>query len=117
MLLFEIHNVVYISAMASSLDKWEPDKNKAPDYYETVKYVYKYIDFHIAEHEAYLILDTFIFKWNDSLGKVVQEEELKTYVVEELRAHHFLFMPEEKIKIVISHIIGYLRAVGQYKQV
>jgi hypothetical protein len=103
--------------MASSLEKWEPNKNNAPDYYETVKYIYKYIDFHIAEHEAYLILDTFIFKWNDSLGKVVKEEDFKSYVIDELRAHHFLFMPEEKIKAVITHIIGYLRAVGQYKPV
>lgn len=101
--------------MASSLDKWNPDKSKAPDYYETVKFVYKYIDFPIAEHEAYLILDTFIFKWNASHGKVVREEEIKDYVVNELRTHHFIFMPEEKIKAVITHILGYLHAVGQFK--
>jgi hypothetical protein len=103
--------------MATSLEKWEPDKRKAPDYYETVKYIYKYLDFHIAEHEAYLILDTFIFKWNDSLGKVVREEDFKNYVLEELRTHHYLFLPEEKIKTIIGHIINYLRDMGQYNPV
>ena len=102
--------------MGSVLDKWIPPKTGKPEYYNTVKYVYKHIDFPIAEHEAYLILDTFIFKWNDSLGNLITEEDLKQYVISELRAHHFLFMPEEKIKTIITHIIGYLREVGQYHQ-
>ncbi|MCS6818501.1 MAG: hypothetical protein NZ522_01020 [Chitinophagales bacterium] len=101
--------------MATSLDSWEPDKSKAPDYFETVKFVYKHLDFHIAEHEAYLILDTFIVKWNESLGKVVHEEEFKKFVVEQLKMHHFLMLPEEKIKKVIGLILNYLRAVGQYQ--
>ncbi len=101
--------------MPSVLDNWNPPKTGKPEYYDTVKFVYKHINFHIAEHEAYLILDTFIFKWNDCLGKLVPEEDFKQHVIDELRAHHFLFMPEEKIRTVITHIIGYLREVGQYQ--
>jgi len=101
--------------MASALDSWNPKKEGAPDYYETVKYVYKYLDFHIAEHEAYLILDMFIFKWNDSVGKKIFEDEFKIHVLDLLREHHYIFMPEKNIGRIIELIIGYLREVGQFQ--
>ena len=46
--------------MNSALDNWNPPKTDKPEYFDTVKFIYKYIEFHISEDEAYTILNAFI---------------------------------------------------------
>lgn len=103
--------------MCSALDNWNPPRNDKPDYYDTVKYVYKYIEFHISEDEAYAILNAFIEKWDTSAGQMIYEEQLITHVTERLRDNFTVLMPEKRIRRVVELIIAYLRETGHfYKQ-
>lgn len=100
--------------MSTALDNWNPPKNDKPDYYDTVKYVYKYIDFHISEDEAYAVLNAFIEKWDNSAGQLILEEDLENYVVNTLRDNFTILLPAPKIRRVVQLIIGYLRETGHY---
>lgn len=85
-----------------------------PDYWQTVRYVYQHLDFHISEDEAYVITNLFIEKWDDSKGKIVYEEDIKQHVYEQCRSRVMLFLPEDKIKGVVDLILAYLRSIGQF---
>ncbi len=102
--------------MASALDNWVPPKRDNPDYFDTVKYVYKYIEFHISEDQAYTILNAFIEKWDASAGQRIFDEELKEYVVEKLRDNFDVLLPSSQLKRVVELIIAYLCETGHYYQ-
>jgi hypothetical protein len=100
--------------MASVLDNWNPPVLDKPDYYDTVKYVYKYIEFHISEDEAYSILNAFIEKWDTSAGQLIHDQDLINYVAERIQDNFTVLLPAAKIKRVVELILGYLRATGHY---
>jgi hypothetical protein len=102
--------------MASVLDNWNPPKLEKPDYYDTVKYVYKHIEFHISEDEAYAVLNAFIEKWDASAGSFIQEEELVEHVVEKLRDNFDVLLPKNKLARVVQLILGYLQTTGHFYQ-
>ena len=102
--------------MATVLDKWNPPLLDKPHYYDTVKYVYKYIEFHISEDEAYAILNAFISKWDESAGQMIHEEELTAHVVEQLRDNFDVVLPRKKMTRVIQLILGYLHETGHFYQ-
>jgi hypothetical protein len=103
--------------MASALDNWNPPVLDKPDYFHTVKYVYKHLDFHISEDEAYTILNAFITKWDKSAGELIYEEELVKHVVEKLQDNFDVLLPKKKIERVVHLILGYLQVTGHfYKQ-
>src|SRR5688572_14220945 len=102
--------------MATTLDNWNPPRLEKPDYYDTVKFVYKYIEFHISEDEAYTILNAFIGKWDESAGQVIHEEELTKHVVEELRNNFDVVLPKDQITRVVQLILGYLCETGHFYQ-
>ena len=85
-----------------------------PDYWQTIRYVYQHLDFHISEDEAYVITNLFIEKWDDSQGELVYEEEIKKHVFHECRTRVVLFLPEAKIHRVCELIFAYLRSIGQF---
>ena len=41
--------------MSHALDNWTPPVLEKPDYFDTVKFIYKHIEFHISEDEAYTV--------------------------------------------------------------
>ena len=100
--------------MATILDKWNPPVLDKPDYYDTVKYVYKYIEFHISEDESYAILNAFIAKWDESAGELIRQEDLVNHVVEQLRDNFDVILPKIQITRVVQLILGYLRETGHY---
>jgi hypothetical protein len=100
--------------MASALDSWNPRKLDKPDYYDTVKFVYKYLEFHISEDEAYNILNAFIEKWDSSAGELIYEEVLIDHVVNKLKENFIVLLPAKRIKRVTELIILYLRETGHY---
>jgi len=100
--------------MAGALDNWNPPKLDKPDYFDTVKFVYKYLDFHISEDQAYTVLNAFIEKWDSSAGQLIQEEELKNYVTERLQDNFDVLLSKDKIKRIVELIIGYLFETGHY---
>ncbi len=102
--------------MATVLDNWNPPKTAKPEYYDTVKYVYKHIEFHISEDEAYTILNAFIDKWDVSAGQTINEEELVTHVVNRLRDNYEVILPKKQIKRVVELILGYLFETGHFFQ-
>jgi hypothetical protein len=102
--------------MASVLDKWSPPRLDKPDYYDTVKFVYKHIEFHISEDEAYAILNAFISKWDASAGSLIHEEELVEHVVEQLRDNFDVVLPKNKMVRVVQLILGYLHETGHFYQ-
>jgi hypothetical protein len=102
--------------MASPLDDWNPPRLQQPDYYHTVKFVYKYLDFHISEDEAYVVLNTFIQKWDASAGQLIKDEELIQYVIDKLRDNMEILLPKEKIRRITELILEYLRETGHYYQ-
>ena len=102
--------------MSSPLDNWNPPTLAQPDYYDTVKYVYKHIEFHISEDEAYTILDAFIGKWDASAGESLRDDELKTHVVNALKENFQVLMPTPKISRVVELILSYLYETGHYFQ-
>jgi hypothetical protein len=102
--------------MASVLDNWNPPKTEKPEYYDTVKYVYKHIEFHISEDEAYTILNAFIEKWDSSAGQTIHEEELVKHVVNTLRDNYEVLLPKKQIKRVVELILGYLYETGHFFQ-
>ena len=63
-----------------------------PDYWQTIRYIYQHLDYHISEDEAYVITNLFIEKWDDSKGQLVYEADMKKYVFEQCRSRVFLFM-------------------------
>jgi hypothetical protein len=85
-----------------------------PDYWQTIRYIYQHLDFHISEDEAYVITNLFIEIWDESQGKLVYEEQIKEHVFEQCRARVFLLLPESKIHRVCDLIFAYLRSIGQY---
>ncbi len=85
-----------------------------PDYYDTVKYIYKHITFHISEDEAYTILNAFIDKWDSNAGQLIKEEELVAHVVEQLRDNFEVMLPKKKIEEVVHLILGYLQVTGHF---
>lgn len=109
-------NCIFGLFMANALDNWVPRKLDKPDYFDTVKYVYKYIEFHISEDQAYTILNAFIEKWDVSAGEYIKDEELKEFVTEKLRDNFDILLPAAKIKRVVELIIGYLCETGHYYQ-
>ncbi len=102
--------------MPSALDNWNPPKRATPDYFDTVKYIYKYIEFHISEDQAYTILNAFIEKWDASAGQKIYDEELKDFVVEKLRDNFDVLLPTPQLKRVVELIINYLCETGHYFQ-
>ncbi len=100
--------------MSSALDNWNPPRNDKPDYYDTVKFIYKYIEFHISEDEAYSILNAFIEKWDNAAGQLIYEEELVKHVTEHLRNSFTVMLKPEQIRRVVELIIAYLRETGHY---
>ena len=100
--------------MASVLDNWNPPVLDKPDYFHTVKFVYKYIDFHISEDEAYTILNAFIEKWDTSAGQLIHDEELVNYVLNKTQENFLVLLPGAKIKRVTELILNYLRQTGHY---
>jgi hypothetical protein len=100
--------------MASVLDNWNPPRLDKPDYFHTVKFVYKHLDFHISEDEAYIILNAFIEKWDSSAGKLIHDEELVDYVVNRMQENFAVLLPAKKITRVTELILAYLRETGHY---
>ena len=102
--------------MATLLDNWNPPRLEKPDYYDTVKYVYKYIEFHISEDEAYAILNAFIDRWDESAGQLIDENQLTKHVVDQLRNNFDVVLPVDKIQRVVQLILGYLHFTGHFYQ-
>lgn len=102
--------------MSKALDNWNPPVLDKPDYYDTVKYVYKHIEFHISEDEAYTILNAFIEKWDGSAGQMIKEDELTAHVVQRLQNNFDVLLPSKKIKRVVELILGYLFTTGHFFQ-
>lgn len=102
--------------MASVLDNWNPPKTEKPEYFDTVKFVYKYIEFHISEDEAYTILNAFIEKWDASAGSVIEEKELVKHVVQQLSRNFDVLLPKPKIERVVNLILAYLQETGHFYQ-
>ncbi|MCS6935669.1 MAG: hypothetical protein NZM35_11065 [Chitinophagales bacterium] len=102
--------------MSKALEHWNPPVTDKPDYFDTVKYIYKYIEFHISEDEAYTILNAFIEKWDASAGQLIREEELTAHVVERLQNNYEVLLPAPKIKRVVELILGYLFETGHFFQ-
>jgi hypothetical protein len=100
--------------MCSALDNWNPPRNDKPDYYDTVKFVYKYIEFHISEDEAYSILNAFIEKWDTAAGQMIYEEDLINHVTEKLQNSFSVMLKPAQIRRVVELIIAYLRETGHY---
>lgn len=100
--------------MALILDKWEPPVLDKPDYFDTVKYVYKHIPFHISEDEAYTILNAFIDKWDNNAGQLIKEDELVAHVVAKLRNNFEVMLPKKKVEAVVHLILGYLQVTGHF---
>jgi hypothetical protein len=98
----------------SALDNWNPEKRDKPDYYDTVKYVYKHIEFHISEDEAYSILNAFIDLWDNNEGKLLYDEQLVAHVTEKLQDDFTVVLPGKKIRRVVELIIEYLKETGHY---
>ena len=98
---------------------YDPTKNKAgqPDYWQTIRYIYQHLPFHISEDEAYVITNLFIEKWDEMQGQQVFEEEMKQHVYEQCRQRVMLFLPQEKIFKVVDLIFGYLKSVGQFQAI
>lgn len=105
---------IFDLSMATVLDKWNPPHLDKPHYYDTVKFVYKYIEFHISEDEAYTILNAFIGKWDESAGQMIHENELTEHVVEELRNNFDVVLSKPKIRRVVQLILGYLHETGHF---
>ena len=85
-----------------------------PDYWQTIRYIYHHLDFHISEDEAYVITNLFIEKWDESQGQLIYEADMKNHVFEECRSRVYLFMAEEKIHKVVDLILAYLRSLGVF---
>ena len=102
--------------MSNALDNWKPPVLEKPDYFDTVKYIYKHIEFHISEDEAYAILNAFIEKWDASAGQMIREEELTEHVVNGLQNNFDVLLPSSKIKRVVELILGYLFETGHFFQ-
>ncbi len=102
--------------MKSALDNWNPRMLDKPDYYDTVKYVYKHIEFHISEDEAYAILNAFIGMWDKSLGEILHERQLTGHVVQELHKSSDEVLPKAKVRRIVELILCYLRETGHFFQ-
>jgi hypothetical protein len=102
--------------MTTSTQIYNPALNVAgrPDYWQTIRYIYQHLDFHISEDEAYVITNLFIEKWDGSKGQLIYEEDMKQHVFGECRSRVFLFMAEDKIHRVVELILAYLRSIGQF---
>jgi hypothetical protein len=106
--------VIFGIPMSSALDNWSPAVLEKPDYFDTVKFVYKYIEFHISEDEAYTILNAFIEKWDASAGQLIRDEDVINYVTERLMENFLVLLPAKKIQRVTELILAYLRETGHY---
>ncbi|MFN8308516.1 MAG: hypothetical protein U0T73_01015 [Chitinophagales bacterium] len=95
---------------------YDPAKNipGQPDYWQTIRYIYQHLPFHISEDEAYVITNLFIEKWDEMQGQLIYEEEIKQHVYEQCRERVMLLLPENKIKAVVGLIIDYLKSIGQF---
>jgi hypothetical protein len=86
-----------------------------PGYYDTVRYIYRHIEFHISEDEAYEVLDAFIAFWNSKNGQLVYEDEFKSRVLETLKWSLCGKLGNQKILRIVELIIAYLRENGFYQ--
>jgi hypothetical protein len=102
--------------MSKALDNWNPPVLEKPDYFDTVKFVYKHIEFHISEDEAYTILNAFIEKWDSAAGQLIDEKTLTAHVVEALQNNFSVLLTTAKIKRVVQLILGYLHETGHFFQ-
>lgn len=102
--------------MSKALENWSPRILDKPDYFDTVKYVYKHIEFHISEDEAYTILNAFIEKWDENAGQEIDENQLTDHVVARLQNNFDVLLPKPRIKRVVSLILGYLFETGHFYQ-
>ena len=102
--------------MTAATQIYDPSLNVPgkPEYWQTVRYIFQHLEFHISEDEAYVITNLFIEKWDESQGKLVYEDDIKRYVFVECRSRVFLFMPENRIHRVCDLIFAYLRSIGQF---
>ncbi len=102
--------------MAIVLDKWNPPVLDKPDYYDTVRYIYKHIEFHISEDEAYTVLNAFIERWDASAGTTIKEEELVKHVTAQLQHNFDVLLPKKKIERIVELILRYLFETGHFFQ-
>ena len=102
--------------MAIVIDKWNPPVLDKPDYYDTIRYVYKHIEFHISEDEAYTVLNAFIEKWDAAAGQEIQEKELAKHVVAQLQNNFEVLLPKKKIERIVALILAYLFETGHFFQ-
>lgn len=102
--------------MAIVIDKWNPPVLDKPDYYDTVRYIYKYIEFHISEDEAYTVLNAFIERWDAAAGTAIKEEELTKHVIEQLQQNFEVLLPRKKIERIVELILRYLFETGHFFQ-
>ncbi len=95
---------------------YDPAKETAgkPDYFQTIRYIFQYIDFAISEDEAYVITNLFIEQWDSLNGVSIKPEEMKERVYESCRSHFMVFLSREKIDRVVDLILSYLHAIGQF---
>jgi hypothetical protein len=100
--------------MAASIYDPTLDVPGRPDYWQTIRYVYQHLDFHISEDEAYVITNFFIEKWDESQGQQVFERDIKDHVYEQCRSHFVVFLPEDRIHSVCDLIFAYLKSIGQF---
>jgi len=85
-----------------------------PDYWQTIRYIYQHLDFHVSEDEAYVITNLFIEKWDESQGQLIYEADIKRHVLAECRSRVYLFLAEDKIFKVVDLILAYLRSIGVF---
>jgi len=85
-----------------------------PDYWQTIRYIYHNLEFHISEDEAYVITNLFIEKWDESQGQLIYEDDMKKHVFEECRSRVYLFLAEDKIYKVVDLILAYLKSIGEF---
>jgi hypothetical protein len=74
-----------------------------PDYWQTIRYIYQHLDFHISEDEAYVITNLFIEKWDESQGQLIYDMDMKKHVLDQCRSRVYLFLSEEKIFKVVDN--------------
>ncbi|MFN8277679.1 MAG: hypothetical protein U0T84_09355 [Chitinophagales bacterium] len=86
-----------------------------PDYWQTIRFIYQHLPFHISEDEAYVITNLFVERWDELQGQTVYEQEIKDHVYRQCRERVMLFLSEQQIKEVVGLILSYLRSVDQYR--
>ncbi len=94
---------------------YNPEKETGtPDFNQTIRFVFQYIDFAISEDEARVITSLFVEKWDSLQGQFIKEEDLRNLVFDSCRSEFMVFLSKEKVHAVVDLIIRYLRSIGQF---